>query len=80
MRAWGLFVSTGIDDGEPPLFNEPGVFLVRPDGTVYYEAILSMPLGRPKLDDLLTASPSGRRTTTRRAARPEVECPGRPRG
>jgi len=53
MRAWGLFVSTGIDDGEPPLFNEPGVFLVRPDGTVYYEAILSMPLGRPKLDDLL---------------------------
>ena len=53
MRAWGLFVSTGIDDGEPPLFNEPGVFLVRPDGTVYYEAILSMPVGRPRLDDLL---------------------------
>jgi peroxiredoxin len=53
MRAWGLFVSRGRNDNEPPIFNEPAVFLLRPDRSVYYEAILSMPVGRPRLDDLL---------------------------
>ncbi len=28
-------------------------FLVDADGLVYYESILSMPVGRPRLDDLL---------------------------
>jgi peroxiredoxin len=54
MRQWGLFVSRGLNDDEPPVFNEPALFLVSPDGTVYYEAILSMPVGRPRLDDLLS--------------------------
>lgn len=54
MRAWGLFVSHGIYDFEPPLFNEPGLFLIASDGSVFYESILSMPVGRPRLDDLLT--------------------------
>jgi peroxiredoxin len=53
MRAWGLFVSHGIDDHEPALFNEPGLFLISPDHTVFYESILSMPVGRPRLSDLL---------------------------
>jgi peroxiredoxin len=53
MRAWGLFISQGINDAEPALFNEPGLFLISPDHTVYYESILSMPVGRPRLDDLL---------------------------
>jgi peroxiredoxin len=53
MRAWGLFISQGINDGEPALFNEPGLFLISPDHTVYYESILSMPVGRPRGDDLL---------------------------
>jgi peroxiredoxin len=53
MRAWGLFVSRGRNDGEPPVFNEPAVFLLKPDRTVYYEAVLSMPVGRPRLDDLV---------------------------
>jgi peroxiredoxin len=53
MRAWGLFVSHGINEGEPALFNEPGLFLISPDHTIYYESILSMPVGRPRLDDLL---------------------------
>jgi peroxiredoxin len=53
MRAWGLFISHGINDTEPALFNEPGLFLISPDHTVYYESILSMPVGRPRLDDLL---------------------------
>jgi peroxiredoxin len=53
MRAWGLFISHGLDNTEPALFNEPGLFLISPDHTVYYESILSMPVGRPRLDDLL---------------------------
>jgi peroxiredoxin len=53
MREWGLFVSRGRDDTEPAVFNEPGLFLVARDGTVFYEALLSMPVGRPRLDDLL---------------------------
>ncbi len=53
MRAWGLFVSHAIGDSEPPVFNEPGLFLIAPDRSVYYESILSMPVGRPRLDDLL---------------------------
>jgi peroxiredoxin len=55
MREWGLFVSRGRSDDEPALFNEPALFLIEPDGKVYYESILSMPAGRPRLDDLLYA-------------------------
>ncbi len=53
MREWGLFVSRGIKDTEPAIFSEPALFLIAPDGSVYYEAILSMPVGRPRLDELL---------------------------
>ena len=53
MRAWGLFISHGLNENEPAVFNEPGLFLIAPDHTVYYESILSMPVGRPRLDDLL---------------------------
>ena len=52
-RAWGLFVSTGIKADEPEHFNEPGMFLIKPDGSVFYEALTSMPWGRPRLDDVL---------------------------
>lgn len=55
MREWGLFISSGIDDSEPAEFGEPGLFLIDPDGSVYYEAINSMPFGRPALDDMLDA-------------------------
>jgi peroxiredoxin len=52
-RAFGLFLSRGINADEPAQFSEPGLFLIRPDGTVYYEAITTMPWGRPRLDDIL---------------------------
>lgn len=59
-RRWGLYVSAsrgrssiGID--EPPLFSEPGVFLVRPDGTLYYGAVQTMPFARPLFPELLQA-------------------------
>lgn len=53
MREWGLFVSRSISDDEPAVFNEPALFLIRPDGSVYYESLLSMPVGRPRIDELL---------------------------
>lgn len=55
MRQWGLFVSQGITEKEPAHFGEPGLFLIAPDQTVFYEGINSMPFGRPKLDDMIDA-------------------------
>jgi peroxiredoxin len=34
MRACGLFVSHGINDSVPAVFNGPGLFLLSPDHTV----------------------------------------------
>ena len=57
---WGLFVSSGrgktsIGIEEPEQFTEPGVFLVRPDGTLYWSAVQTMPFARPHFKDMLTA-------------------------
>lgn len=59
-RQWGLFISAGrgktsIGIEEPALFSEPGVFIVRPDGTLYYGAVQTMPFARPAFQDLLGA-------------------------
>ncbi len=57
-REWGLFVSNGIGKTsigteEPALFNEPGLFLVKPDGTLYGSNVQTMPFARPVFDQLL---------------------------
>ncbi|MGE0563654.1 MAG: AhpC/TSA family protein, partial [Pseudolabrys sp.] len=59
-RSWGLYISTsrgktsaGIE--EPALFSEPGLFLVRPDGTLYFASVQTMPFSRPHFADILTA-------------------------
>ena len=36
-------------------FSEPGVFLVRADGTLYWSAIQTMPFARPHFRELLSA-------------------------
>jgi peroxiredoxin len=59
-RRWGLYISAGIGKTslgieEPALFSEPGLFLVRPDGTLYFGAVQTMPFARPKFADLLLA-------------------------
>lgn len=59
-RQWGLYISAGrgktsIGIEEPALFSEPGVFMVRPDGTLYYGAVQTMPFARPPFQDLLGA-------------------------
>jgi hypothetical protein len=45
--------SVGIE--EPRQFNEPGLFLVRPDGTLYWATVQSVPFARPQFDEVLKA-------------------------
>ena len=59
-RAWGLYVSGGIGKTsvgieEPALFNEPGLFVVRPDGTLYFGTVQTMPFARPSFREILGA-------------------------
>ena len=53
-REWGLYISKGIKK-EPETFIEPGLFLVKPDGTLYSASIQTMPFARPGFSDLLKA-------------------------
>ncbi len=48
MRAWGLYVSKGLTDSEPALFGEPGLFLVRPDASLFSAHVQSTPFARPR--------------------------------
>jgi peroxiredoxin len=52
-RSWGLNLSRAIKDGEPDLFNEPGIFILDDDGTLFWSSTATMPFGRPSLDDLI---------------------------
>ncbi|CAN7768281.1 hypothetical protein LJR175_007373 [Variovorax sp. LjRoot175] len=59
-REWGLYISTSrgttsIGIEEPALFAEPGIFIMRPDATLYYASVQTMPFARPHFDDLLGA-------------------------
>ncbi|WP_374598516.1 redoxin domain-containing protein [Sphingosinicella sp.] len=53
-RRWGLFLSAAIREGEPPVFSEPGLFLVKPDKTLFYAGINSAPWGRPHIEDIIS--------------------------
>jgi len=57
-RELGLFVSHGIGTTsigveEPEIFSEPGLFMIRPDQTLFFSDIQSMPFLRPDLSGLL---------------------------
>jgi peroxiredoxin len=59
-RDWGVFLSTSrgktsVGVEEPAIFPEPGIFLVRPDGNLYWSMVQSMPFARPHFEDLLQA-------------------------
>ena len=56
-RAWGLYVSssrgtTSTGVVEPDRFAEPGLFLVRPDGTLYFGSVQTMPFARPSFREI----------------------------
>jgi peroxiredoxin len=59
-QAWGLHrsagrgkTSAGIE--EPAEFAEPGLFLMRPDNTLYWGQISTMPFARPHFREILGA-------------------------
>jgi peroxiredoxin len=59
-REWGLYISTsrGVTSAgveEPPHFAEPGLFLVKSDGTLYWANISTMPFARPHFSDIAGA-------------------------
>lgn len=55
MQEWGLFISKGLGEDEPELFSEPGLFVTKPDGSIYYVAVNSMTFGRPRISEILKA-------------------------
>ncbi|WP_405369900.1 peroxiredoxin-like family protein [Nonlabens sp. Asnod2-A12] len=52
---WGLYFSKGISDKEPDLFSEPGMFLIKADGTLYFSSVQTMPFTRPRIDAVIKA-------------------------
>lgn len=59
-RRWGLFISagrgmtsTGVE--EPARFSEPALYLIKPDGTLYFGSVQTMPFARPHFSDILMA-------------------------
>ena len=53
-REWGLYISSKREGSEEPdVFSEPGLFLVRPDGTLFMAQMQSAPFTRPPIDQLL---------------------------
>lgn len=53
MRRWGLYVSKGHFDPEPALFSEPALFLIKPDGRLYFVNLGAHPFSRVSFDFLL---------------------------
>ena len=59
-KKWGLYISEGIGKTsigieEPAKFSEPGIFLIKPDKTLYYGATQTMPFARPSFAELIKA-------------------------
>lgn len=58
--SWGLYLSAGMGKtsagiDEPFVFNEPALFLVSSDATLYYSTVQTMPFARPNLGELANA-------------------------
>lgn len=59
-REWGLYISTGRGKTsagieEPALFSEPGLYLVKPDRTLYWGSVATMPFARPHFPEIAQA-------------------------
>ncbi|MEM7505699.1 MAG: peroxiredoxin-like family protein [Pseudomonadota bacterium] len=53
-RAWDLYISSArAGSKEPEVFAEPGLFVIRPDGTVFFAQTQSAPFTRPDFGKLL---------------------------
>ncbi len=54
-RAWGLYISNAFQEKETRHFAEPGLFLIRPDMTLYSNVIHTTPFHRHHHADVLEA-------------------------
>ncbi len=59
-REWGLYISSGrgktsTGHEEPALFSEPGIFIVEPDGKLFFANVQTMPFARPSFGDISKA-------------------------
>jgi peroxiredoxin len=53
-RSWGLYMSQGLPQTtEPAVFNEPGIYVMKPDKTVFFAHTQSAPFTRPNFQHLL---------------------------
>ena len=51
-KSFGLFISDALSEKEPSHFSEPGIFVVRPDGTLYAQYIQNTPFGRVPIREI----------------------------
>ena len=59
-QTWNLHRSAGkgktsIGIEEPAEFSEPGLFLIKPDNTLYWYTVSTMPFARPNFEEILGA-------------------------
>lgn len=59
-RDWGLHRSAGrgltsIGIEEPAEFHEPGLFIIRPDNSLYWAQVQTMPFARPHFREIIGA-------------------------
>ena len=53
-REWGLYISSQrAGSQEPEVFAEPGLYVVKPDGTIFFAQVQSAPFTRPDFAKLL---------------------------
>ncbi|MEM1300165.1 MAG: peroxiredoxin-like family protein [Pseudomonadota bacterium] len=53
-REWGLYISSQrAGSAEPEVFAEPGLFVIKPDGTIFFAQTQSAPFTRPDFAKLL---------------------------
>ncbi len=50
---WGLYTSESISEKEPKRFGEQGLFIIKPDRTLYGSTVQTMPFTRPTAKNLL---------------------------
>ncbi|MDB0048558.1 redoxin family protein [Pseudomonadota bacterium] len=51
-REWNLYISSSIKEAESDVFCEPGLFIIKEDGSLYLVNTSNMPFARPDISSL----------------------------
>ena len=51
-REWNLYISKSIKEAEADVFCEPGLFIIKEDGSLYLVNTSNMPFARPDVSSL----------------------------